>query len=56
MLILTRKLDEIIVINDTIFIEVVRIEGNKVRLGITAPDSVKVYRKEIWDKINELHP
>lgn len=48
-LVLTRRLDEKIVIGDGIVITLVRIEGNEVRLGIEAPDSVRVLRKELID-------
>lgn len=46
MLVLTRKLSERIVIGDCITITVVRIEGNKVRIGIEAPEHVLVQRVE----------
>ena len=47
MLVLTRRKGEEIVINDEIVVTVVRIEGNKVRLGFEAPESVSVRRKEV---------
>lgn len=49
MLVLSRKRDEEIVIDDRIRIVVVEIRGDKVRLGIEAPRDVDVHRKEIWD-------
>jgi carbon storage regulator len=52
MLVLSRKLNESIVIRDNIVITVVEIRGDKVRLGIEAPKEVPVHRREIYDKIN----
>jgi carbon storage regulator len=51
MLILSRKKNESIVINDDITITVVEIRGDKVRLGIDAPKEVPVRRKELHDAI-----
>lgn len=51
MLILTRKLDESLIIGDNIEIKVIKIEDGKVRLGISAPKSIDVHRKEIYDMI-----
>ena len=51
MLILSRKTNESIVINDNIVITVVEVRGDKVRLGIEAPKEVPVHRREIYDKI-----
>ena len=51
MLALSRKKDESIVIGDDVFIFVVGIRGDKVRLGIDAPKSVTVHRREIYDRI-----
>ena len=51
MLALTRKHGEIICIGNDIQIQVVRIEGDQVRLGIEAPREVPVHRKEIFDQI-----
>lgn len=48
MLILSRKKDKQIVIDDNITITVVDIRGDKVRLGIEAPEEVRVYRKEVY--------
>lgn len=49
MLILTRKKSETIVINDNIFIRVVEIMGNKVRLGIEAPKEIEIKRSELGE-------
>jgi len=51
MLVLSRKRDETIMIGDNIELTVVDIRGDKVRLGIKAPSSVAVHRKEIYDAI-----
>lgn len=51
MLVLTRKKNESIVINDDITIVVVEIRGDKVRLGVDAPKEVTVHRKEVYDAI-----
>ncbi len=51
MLVLSRKKNESIVINDDITIVVVEIRGDKVRLGIDAPKEVPVHRREVFDAI-----
>ena len=51
MLVLSRKKNESIVINDDIEIVVVEIRGDKVRLGIEAPKDVSVHRREVYDAI-----
>lgn len=51
MLVLSRKTDESIVISGGIRITVVEIGPGRVRLGITAPDSVRVDRQEIHDRL-----
>lgn len=51
MLILTRKLNEAIVIGDDITITVLSVKGGKVRLGIDAPEDVSVHREEIFQRI-----
>jgi carbon storage regulator len=51
MLVLSRKVNETIVINDNIVITVVDIRGDKVRLGIDAPKDVPVHRQEVYDAI-----
>ncbi len=55
MLVLSRKKDESIIINDHIRITVVEIRGDKVRLGIDAPKDVTVHRREVYEAIqNQL--
>lgn len=51
MLVLSRKKNESIVINDDITIVVVEIRGDKVRLGVEAPKEVPVHRQEVWEAI-----
>lgn len=51
MLVLSRKKNESIIINDHITITVVEIRGDKVRLGIDAPKEVTVHRQEVYDAI-----
>jgi carbon storage regulator len=53
MLILTRKLNETIMIGDKIEISVVEIKGDHVKLGIEAPKNVKVYRQEVYAAIQK---
>jgi carbon storage regulator len=53
MLVLTRRLGETVVIDGDIQITVVAVQGNKVRLGITAPDAVRVDRQEVWQRLAE---
>jgi carbon storage regulator len=51
MLVLSRKKNESIVINDEITIVVVEIRGDKVRLGVEAPREVPVHRREVYEAI-----
>jgi carbon storage regulator len=51
MLVLSRKKNESIVINNEITIVVVEIRGDKVRLGVEAPREVPVHRREVYDAI-----
>jgi carbon storage regulator len=52
MLVLSRKKNESIVINNDIVITVVEIRGDKVRLGIVAPKDVPVHREEVYEAIH----
>ncbi len=56
MLVLSRKLNEKIVIEGGIVITVVKIDRNQVRLGIEAPGHVQVFREEIAPGRKELKP
>lgn len=51
MLALSRKKDEAIIINDDIEITIIEIKGDQVKLGISAPKSVPIYRKEVYAQI-----
>jgi len=51
MLVLTRKLGEVIKIGDRIKVVVVAVDGNSVKLGIEAPEDIPVHREEVYEKI-----
>lgn len=51
MLVLSRKKNESIIINDNIRIVVVEVQGDKVRLGIEAPKDIPVHRQEVQEAI-----
>ncbi|MDA8168211.1 MAG: carbon storage regulator CsrA [Nitrospiraceae bacterium] len=51
MLVLTRKSKEAVKIGNDIIITVIEVKRNQVRLGIEAPAGVRVYRKELYEKI-----
>jgi len=51
MLVLSRQKDESIMIGDEVEITIVDVRGDKVRLGINAPRSIAVHRREIYDAI-----
>lgn len=53
MLVLTRKLDESIIIGDNIKLTVVEIRGDQVKLGIEAPREIPVHREEVYREIQE---
>ena len=53
MLVLSRKVNENIVIDGRIVVKVVRTEGNFVKLGIEAPADVQVHRQEVYDEIQK---
>ncbi len=52
MLVLSRKKNESVVINNNIVITVIEIRGDKVRLGIVAPKDVPVHREEVYEAIH----
>ncbi len=51
MLILTRKIGETVRIGDEISVTVLAVNGNQVRLGITAPKTIGVHRQEVYDRL-----
>lgn len=53
MLALTRKKGESIVINNNIEISVLEIRGDQIKIGISAPKDVSIYRKEVYLQIQE---
>jgi carbon storage regulator len=53
MLVLSRQIDESIIVGDTIKITIVDVRGDKVRLGIEAPREITVHREEIYKIIQE---
>jgi carbon storage regulator len=56
MLVLSRKIDQKIKLGEDITLTVIEIRGDKVRLGIDAPESVAVHRQEIYDLIHSARP
>lgn len=53
MLVFTRKRDEAIMIGDGVEIRILRIGKDGVRIGVSAPASVSVHRREVYDQIRE---
>ena len=53
MLALTRKKGDSIIINDNIEITILDVQGDQIRLGINAPRSITVHRKEIYEQIKQ---
>lgn len=51
MLILSRRINEKIVIGENITVSVIEVRGDQVKLGIEAPKTVKVFRQEVFDAI-----
>ena len=55
MLALTRKKDEALILNNNIEIRILDIRGDQIKIGIEAPREVSIYRKEIYQQIQEVN-
>lgn len=55
MLALSRKVNESIIVNNDIEIVILEVKGDQVKLGINAPKSVPIYRKELYVQIEEAN-
>lgn len=55
MLALSRKKNEALVINNNIEITILEIKGEQVKIGISAPKEVPVYRKEVYVQIKQMN-
>lgn len=53
MLVLTRKVNQSIVIGDEIEVVVLEVRGEQVRIGVRAPKSISVHRKEVYEQIRQ---
>ena len=53
MLILTRRVGEILMVGDEVTVTVLGVKGNQVRIGVNAPKNVAVHRREIYQRIQE---
>ena len=53
MLILTRKKGQSIIINDTIELTIVAVEGDQIKIGVKAPNDVPIFRKEVLEAIQQ---
>jgi len=51
MLILTRRVGEILIIDDDIEVQILGIKGNQIRVGIDAPQEISVHRQEVYKRI-----
>ena len=53
MLILTRRIQETLMIGDNVTITILSIKGNQVRIGIKAPKDIEVHREEIYHRVKD---
>lgn len=53
MLALTRKVGDSIMINNNIEVTVLEVRGDQIKLGISAPKEISIYRKEVYDEIQK---
>jgi len=56
MLVLTRRVNETLIVGDDVMVTVLSVSGNQVRIGINAPRHVSVHREEIYEKIKHEKP
>jgi carbon storage regulator len=56
MLVLERSVGEVIIIGDDVHVQIIAIRGKTVRIGITAPPTVTVYRSEVYERIRQGRP
>ncbi len=60
MLILTRRVNESLMVGDDITVSIIEVKGNQVRIGINAPKDVAVHREEVYERIrreqHRAHP
>ncbi len=55
MLALSRKINQSIILNDNIEVTILEIKGDQIKIGIDAPKSVPIYRKEIYTQIRDAN-
>ena len=55
MLALSRKKNEAIIVNNNIEIKILEVKGDQVKIGVTAPKEVPIYRKEVYVQIQEAN-
>jgi carbon storage regulator len=53
LLILTRRVNESLVVGDEVTVTVVAVKGNQVRIGIKAPKDIQVHREEIYNRLQQ---
>ncbi len=53
MLVLTRKSEQSVIIGNNIEVKVLAVRGDQVSIGFTAPDTVSIYRKEVYEAIQQ---
>lgn len=55
MLALSRKKNEALIINNNVEVTILEVKGDQVKIGITAPKEVSIYRKEVYVQIREAN-
>ena len=55
MLALSRKKNEALIINNNVEITILEVKGDQVKIGITAPKEISIYRKEVYVQIQEAN-